>query len=258
MQKILFVVIFLMGYFGISQEGDFLRGKVKIDASKSEVINILNITRREGTINDKAGFFEIKSKVGDTIVFSSIGYQKKAHVVRKKDIKQADLEIVLEVKVNELEEVRVSRYNLSGEVKEDIDRIKTYEDNLPLFDAKELDETPFIHEKGAGTVKNIVLRDEMAITPVNFIAVGRMVASLFKKKGGKRQKKTYSSKLSDFYRGDFFITELKIPKTEVYDFIDFLNDDTMTKEVLESGNELRILEFLIDQSKVFKSKDGLD
>lgn len=251
MQKSLCIILFLWSLTGVSQSNEILRGKIVVDTFQSKSINIINVTKGIGTINDRVGFFQIKADVGDKIVFSSVQHRQKTHTVTKKDLKQANLSIRLNVKVNELDEVTISQYDLSGEAKEDIKKIETYEQSLPLFNAKELDLTPFIHEKGAKTVKNIVVRDEMDATPVNFIAVGRMVASLFKKKDRKQSKEVHVWGILDFYKRDFLVNALKIPETELYNFLDYLNENPATSKVLKTGDELRILAYLMERSEIF-------
>ncbi len=254
MQRILFIITCLIHCIAISQDSNVLRGKIIADTLQVDPIHIINLTKGLGTVNDGVGFFQIKANVGDTIVFSSVRHQQKIYVVKKKDIKKAALEVMLEIKVNELEEVLVSQYDLSGKIEEDVDNIKTYQDNLPMFNAKELDTTPYIHEKGAKTVKNIVMVDEMDITPFNFIAVGRMIADLFRNKDKKPKKQIIIPKVFDYYKGDFLVNELKIPETELHNFLDFINGQTITKEVLNSGNELKVLKFIMDQAEIFKEK----
>jgi len=257
MHRSLYLIVFLLSFVGFSQDTDILRGKVVTDTLQSKSINIINLTKGIGTINDQSGFFQIKATKGDTIVFSSIQHQQKTHVVTKKDLKQANLSIRLEIKVNELDEVRVSQYDLTGESKEDVKKIETYEDVLPLLSAKALDETPFVHEKGAATVRNTTVDHRKNATAFNFIAAGRMVASLFKKKNTGKSKEIRIPEVSDFYNGDFMINELEIPKTEIYDFLDYINQQTETRNILKSGNELIILEYLIEQSKIFNNNKRL-
>lgn len=253
MQKALYLTISLLSFVGFSQETDMLRGKVITDTLQSKSINIINLTKGIGTINDHSGFFQIKATKGDVIVFSSVQHQQKTHVVTKKDLKQASLSIQLEIKVNELDEVTISQYDLIGAAKEDVKKIKTYEDVLPLFNAKALDETPFVHEKGAATVRNTTVDHRKNATAFNFIAAGRMIASLFKKKNTRKSKQIRIPEISDFYNDDFMVSELEIPETEMYNFLDYVNQQTETSSVLRSGDELRILEYLIEQSKIFNN-----
>ncbi|AXT57693.1 hypothetical protein J8L88_21670 [Aquimarina sp. MMG015] len=252
MRKELYVIISLVSSVGFSQDNEILRGKILTDTIHQKSVNIINISQGIGTINDKVGFFEIKANKGDTIIFSSVQHYQKSHIVTKQDLKKANLTIQLEVKVNELDEVTISRYNLSGEPKEDIKKIETIEDKLPMFNAKLLDTTPFVHEKGAATVRNTTIDHRKNATAFNFIATGRMIASLFKKKRPKKVVRI--PKVSDFYNGDFLVNELEIPEVEVYNFIDYLNQKVETKEVLKTRDELRILEYLINQSKDFNTK----
>ncbi|WP_299189980.1 hypothetical protein [uncultured Aquimarina sp.] len=255
MRKELYLITSLVSFIGFSQDDTILRGKIIIDTIHQKSVNIINITQSVGTINDKVGFFEIKAKKGDTIVFSSVQHYQKSHIVTKQDLKKANLAIQLEIKVNELDEVTISQYNLTGEAKEDIKKIETIEDKLPMFNAKLLDTTPFVHEKGAATIRNTTIDHRKNATAFNFIATGRMIASLFKKKRPKKSKQIRIPEISDFYNGAFLIEELKIPEVEVYNFIDYLNQKVETKDVLKTRDELRILEYLINQSKDFNTKN---
>ncbi|WP_299245899.1 hypothetical protein [uncultured Aquimarina sp.] len=257
MHKALYFVIFLLSFFGFSQNESIIRGKIVTDTLQSESINIINVTKGIGTISDGVGFFQIKATKGDTIIFSSVQHQRKAHIVTKRDLKKADLSIRLEIKVNELDEVMVSKYDLTGESKEDVKKIETYEDILPLHSAKYLDLTPFVHEKGAATVRNTTVDHRKNATAFNFIATGRMIASLFKKTDDKKSKEVPVPEISNFYNSSFLINELKIPETKLYDFLDYINQKSETNEILTSGNKLRILEYLINQSEVFNSNNSL-
>ncbi len=251
-----YISIWLLCYTGFSQDSDILYGKIRIAAKEIEAVHILNLTKGIGTINDAAGFFEIKAKIGDTIVFSSVKHQQKIHIVTKEDedMKSARLSIKLDIKINELEEVRISDHDFSGQVEEDIKKIKTYEDNLPLYSAKDLDLTPFVHEKRVATVRNTTVDHRKNATKFNFIALGRMIGSLFKNKKNKGSKNNRIPKFSDFYTTTFLVNELKIPETELYNFIEYLNENPKTIKIVKSENEFKILEFLINQSKLFRQK----
>lgn len=253
-QVLIFIVLFSYS-IGISQTSDILRGKIVSDSTTVESINILNRSKGIGTINDEAGFFEIAAEVGDTLLFSSIRHQQKLVIVTKKALQSNLSKIKLDIKINELDEVRISQYDLSGEATEDVNTIKTYENNLPMFNAKQLDETPYIKEMGVKTIKNQVVFDEMSRTPVNFIAAFRMISSIFKKKKSEN-KQIAIPKVSNFYSEDFLVNELKVQKEKVYDFFDFVNSKKETKAILTSGNDLKVIEYLTTQSKIFKEQQN--
>lgn len=254
MKKTLLFIFLLTTCLAVSQTPDVLRGKIIADTTQIEAVNIFNRSQGIGTVNDQAGFFEIKAVVGDTILFSSVRHQQKVVVVTKKALRSAMSQVKLEIKVNELEEVRISQYNLSGEAEKDVQSIRTYEDNLPLFNAAQLDETPYIKEMGVKTIKNQVVFDEMSRTPVNFIGIFNMVSSIFKKKKAKSSKREKIPEISSFYNEGFLVEELKVPKERLYDFFEFLNANHKTKEVLGSGNDLKILEFVMKQSEIFNQQ----
>lgn len=253
MEKTLLTIFCFASGFMFSQTSEILRGKIIADTTQIESVNIFNRSKGIGTINDKAGFFEIAAEVGDTLLFSSVRHQQKVVVVNRKALQSASTKIKLEVKVNELDEVRISQYNLSGEAAEDAKTIKTYEDELPIFSAKQLDETPFVNEQGVSTTRNTTVDHRKNATRFDFIALGRMIGSLFKKKG--KTKDAFVPKISSFYNEDFFINQLDLPKDKVYDFLDFVNDKKGTTQVLTSGNDLEVIEYLLEQSRLFKENE---
>jgi hypothetical protein len=78
-----------------------------------------------------------------------------------------------------------------------------------------------------------------------------LISGAFSKKPKEIDFKTH---VLDFYKEEFFINELKIPETEFYNFLDFLDEETGLKFILMRKDNLKILEFLIYQSEKFRNK----
>ena len=62
----------------------------------------------------------------------------KKYVVTNEFLKEEDIDVFLEAFINELDEVHISQYFLSGNISNDVEKIPTYEDRLPLWNAAEL------------------------------------------------------------------------------------------------------------------------
>jgi len=60
--------------------------------------------------------------------------------------------------------------------------------------------------------------------------------------------------IDDVYNEKFIVELLEIPETEYYNFIDFVNEDSRTAFVLKLDDELKILEYLMNQRDVFVEK----
>ena len=107
----------LNSLWSIAQTID-LEGQVNA-SSELEGIHILNISAQEYTITDPKGGFEIRVKVNDSIVVSSVQYIPKTIVVTPEMIKTRYTIIKLEDRVNELDEIIVGKV-LTGDLLSDI------------------------------------------------------------------------------------------------------------------------------------------
>ncbi|WP_108803456.1 hypothetical protein [Aquimarina sp. Aq107] len=254
MQKNIFHLFFFISLLSFGQNNLWLEGRIVVKTLELEAVNIVNLTKEIGTISNSLGYFKIKAEPGDQVVFSSIQFQLKKLVMTKEDLQSDDFTVFLEPEVNELDEVRISEYILSGDIQKDIQEIPTYEDRLPLWNAAQIKEMRIIWQDDAQSpVKNIALGQGSSQASVS-IDIGiliNLISGAFKNKSKHIESKT---QITDFYKEEFFIKELEIPETEFYNFLDFLNEEKNLKTVLKTNDDLKILEFLIKQVKIFKEK----
>ncbi|WP_299432877.1 hypothetical protein [uncultured Aquimarina sp.] len=258
MQKITYVSFLLITFSSFSQKSSELKGRIIVAALELEFVNIVNLTKEIGAINDESGDFEIHANVGDVIVFSSVQFQLKKHIVKEEDLQSDNLRIFLEPEINELDEVRISQYSLSGDIQKDIEEIPTYEKNLPLWNAKQLKQMGVARPDDAQSpVENLVLGNgnNQASISIDLGLLINLISGGYKKKPKEINSKTH---VLDFYKEEFFIKELKIPETEFYNFLDFLEEETGIKFILMSKDNLKVLEFLIYQSEKFKEKYNIN
>jgi hypothetical protein len=57
------------------------------------------------------------------------------------------------------------------------------------------------------------------------------------------------------YKDSFFKENLDIDEENINEFIFYVEDKGLTKNMLQKGNELDLIEFLIKRSEEFKAKD---
>jgi len=57
------------------------------------------------------------------------------------------------------------------------------------------------------------------------------------------------------YKDDFFRKNLDIEKEYISDFIFYANDNGLSEQMLKGGNELDLIDFLIEQSKKYKKQN---
>ncbi|MHA7055847.1 peptidase associated/transthyretin-like domain-containing protein [Aquimarina sp. M1] len=254
MQKITYIFFLLIISLSFGQKDSWLQGRILVDTLELEAVNIVNLTKEIGAINNPLGYFKIKADPGDEIVFSSVQFRLIKHVVSGKDLQSANFTIFLEPVINELDEVRLSQYSLSGDIQKDAQEIPTYEDRLPLWNAAEIKKMKIIwQDDSQSPVENLALGggNSQASVSIDLGLLVNLISGVFKQKTKGIEPKL---EITDFYKEGFFIRELKIPETEFYNFLDFLSEQTDLEFILKSKDKLKILKYLMDQSAVFKQK----
>ena len=108
-----FFLLFFIWNFSFSQSDyrTWIRGKVLYRDSNVISANVINNTSQEATITNEDGEFEIKVKLNDRLVFSSVQYQIRSMVITKDILQKSRIVIDVNEKVTELDEVVVSPEN---------------------------------------------------------------------------------------------------------------------------------------------------
>jgi hypothetical protein len=122
--------IIFIGFFASAQL-KAIEGKI-IANDEVEGIHILNKTALKFTVTDLDGSFEILAKASDTLTISSLKYKKKELVLTKAMIDLGFIQVKLEEKINELDEVVVGRI-FTGNLGSDLKNTKT-KDELNFYD----------------------------------------------------------------------------------------------------------------------------
>ena len=87
-------------------------------------VHIMNTSAGNATISDEEGEFSIDVTLGDTLLFSAVQYKRKSLVISASILESKIAFITLEEFVNELDEVVVRPYNLSGDLIRDMQQMK--------------------------------------------------------------------------------------------------------------------------------------
>lgn len=97
-------------------KGTVINNETKLPLSN---VHVINASRVKGTVTSPSGTFEIEAKVNDTILFTYLGYENVKVKVTNDWAKDITTKIYLSEKTYILEEVVVSKYNLTGYVEVD-------------------------------------------------------------------------------------------------------------------------------------------
>ena len=80
-KKYLQIVFILLFQIVVSQNDSIIKGKIIVETNDNEGITIVNISNKTNTISGNGGYFKIKAKVNDTIMFSAIHLVGKKHII---------------------------------------------------------------------------------------------------------------------------------------------------------------------------------
>ena len=127
MQKYLFL-LFLFVSFGVLSQNDtipqtkILKGQI-VHAETNEALSaahILNLNTVQGTITSEKGFFELPTRVNDTILVSYLGFSSIKLKITNDLLKGNELEIALYEKPEEVKEVVIRSTKLIGVLEIDV------------------------------------------------------------------------------------------------------------------------------------------
>lgn len=111
MKKLFPVLILLLSVQSVmAQERVLLGGVLRNFITGEPVVSahVLNLTDSLATISSEAGTFKIPVHLGDSLVFSSIGYQTKALIIGEKELAADFVDVKLIQREYQLQEVEVN------------------------------------------------------------------------------------------------------------------------------------------------------
>lgn len=270
---VLFIFFFFIFQFGIAQhvERKVLKGRIVADSIEVENLTVFNITSNVGAVTNVDGRFSIKARATDTLFIQGLSYDSKKYILTDKDFWLEELEIRLQVRVTELNEVEITPYSLTGIIEEDIKRIQVYGDGFTKIDAKKV--MYYEDDVRLGTPVNTAMPSHFAPngSNFNFLAIGAGIVSLFVKdrnfkKYSERvfeerrerdiQTKSFSDHMFERFSHNFFVETLKIKHEDIPMFLQYAEMPIKDLSLfLKSEYELQLIQYLTLKAKEFKSEN---
>lgn len=267
--KFFFFFLFLINQLLFSQsiERKVLRGRIVVDSFDVENISVVNISSNITAITDLDGKFSVKAKPTDTLYFKGPSFITKEYVLTQKDFWLEELEIRLYVKVTELNEILITPYTLTGDLKEDTKRIQVYGEAFVGIDAKAV--KYYEDDITSQSPLNIAMPNSFAPgASVDIIAIGTGIGKLLginrdskthseqvyeERRIRDLQSKSFSEHILERFSHNFFVETLKIKNEDIPMFMSFseLNVYELSS-LLKPENELKLIEYLINKSAEFK------
>ncbi len=270
-KKILLPLLFLTLSFSIfAQEVERIKvaGEIHVPQGEdAEGISVYNISSQNGTITNAAGTFEIEVAENDRIQITALQYQSFTVSIDKGIVDRKVMNIFLNPAVNQLEEVVVRPYDLTGNINVDVKKIPTYNvtkdwdlsyKNMEYGYAFEQDAQTAI----AGNAAEEALNDRALKNGANILGILGGVAQLLFPKGNKISIEeeredliTISNSIQQRFSADFIEANFNIPADKALDFLFFTQENGLDKDMLKPVNEMQLMEFLLKKSIEYKKRN---
>lgn len=238
-----FLLFFLFLYFsGTAQEVTLLKGHIQADSLEGSSINIVNLSKEIGTTNNSRGQFEIEAEEGDTLLFSSVQYEIREIVISKEVIEKGFLDVELFYMMNELDEVKISNINLSGNLAGDLSNIETFDQASVGF--------PMSSKPRLTSIE----RKTYTAASASFDLILNMLNGRLKMLKKMQENIDYENLIDlgvDLFPAEFFPEYLHIAKENIRVFIYYCEKDPRFKKLLMKREALELIEFYTEKAEAF-------
>ncbi len=246
-----FFLIFFLIAINASAQSIFskLEGKVTNINKGVPDVHVMNISSNRATITDAEGLFSISTKLNDTILFSAVQYKRKTLVVSRAMLESRSIIVPLEEFINELDEVVVRPFNLSGDLSRDMNSLnkeKVYvASTLGLPNAYVKPMTQSERKLNEATTGGGLV----PINPIINAISGR--TKYLKKVVATQNRYARTNRVREYYADSLFVKYLNIPENKIDDFMYFCEVDNAFSAVVDSHDKLTIWEYLKLRSNAY-------
>jgi uncharacterized protein (UPF0248 family) len=269
MKKLLPLFVFCISFFAISQDmrRDNISGKVIVEGNDIEGITIYNSSSNKGTVTNENGEFTVAVALYDLLEIRALEYQNFDVKINEAILESKKINIYLIQEINKLDEVRITKKGLSGNIKTDISMVRTFNPKLDAiyFGIKNRDEYELSYDSSS-QFENIAMESQ-GQSMVNGLNVKNVVDQLLiplfrsevkdKEAAGIPEVPVESIK---YYLGsNFLVDNFSIPEHRVEEFIRYVEEKAFDFDLLNYGHEMEFLELLSKKSRTFlQTKRDID
>jgi len=269
MKRIVLVMLLIVSGFSAFAQIDSrieVQGTIYVPTQEDpEGVSIFNLNSKRGAVADNNGNFSLKVQVNDSIRITSLQFQPFTVLVRETVVSSKKLNIYLNEVINSLPEVVVSPYDLSGNINVDVSRLESKDYAKNMSSGELMNATA---EVSYGPAVNSAPRNTAMLSGNTRLVNGINFVNIFKELLINNKEKEIRNPYSDIpnaeidneirklYDDDFFKENLNIQMEDINDFIYFADDNGLSEQMLKKGNELDLIDFLVEQSKKYKKQQA--
>lgn len=235
--------------FGQAIAEKLIYGKISVDSSVVEGVNIVNSFTNKAAVTDEKGCFKLVVKEGDVLIFSAVNLETFHMKISKQDLMSAVVEIQMNVKRVILKDVIINEYS----------QITAEKMGIVPYGVKKY--TPAQRKlKTAGDFKAIdllgLLGGALALDPIINKINGR--TKNLKKQLKVEEKETCLLVLNNMFDTSYFVDKLKVPSDYVKGFRYFIVENERFVVLLKSKNktnvELALAELATQYNEIIASE----
>ncbi|MEM7487150.1 MAG: carboxypeptidase-like regulatory domain-containing protein [Bacteroidota bacterium] len=265
MRNKLFFLLLIATIFSISaQKSSVKELKGKVYSKGRDVVGVVvqNITTKNAVITDMDGNFSITVQRNDTLVFSAVQFRRKILPVTEGILSTKFVTVLLEEFVNELKEVVVKPFDLSGDLGKDLGGLQLEKDvsaealGLPNAHRKIPTQSERKLQQATFGKFNVAMILSPPLDPIINAITGR--TKMLKNRVKVDEAYARTQRVQEFYIDSLFISTLKIPSGSIDDFMYFCEVDEQFQKAVDSKDRLQILDYLILKSRAYRENNGLD
>lgn len=232
-----------------------VKGKI-IAQNDVEGVTIYNTSSNKGTVADTNGDFLLDVALNDIVEVSALQYVSVEVSITQDVIDSRIFRLFLVEELNRLSEVILLPSLLTGEIHVDIDHAE--DQRYIEMHFGDLSDMEF-GEDQYSEVRNIITSEGRYYNGVDFARIFGL-NKLFKRKNNKPNyaelDAVYADNLAEKYSQAFISGNFNIPKDRVTEFIAFINSKDFDETLLKDGNEMKLIEYLNSQSKLFLNSNN--
>ncbi len=239
-----------------------LEGRVLYESNGIPDVHILNTSAGSATVSDGEGRFEIDVTMGDTLLFSAVQYKRKSLVISASILESSMVYITLEEFVNELDEVVVRPYNLSGDLLRDMQQMKINPVitastlGLPNAYVKPMMQSERLLREASFGPFSIGTLTSIPFNPLINAISGR--TKMLKKRVARDKKYLLTQRVRNFYADSIFVKRLGIPEAQISDFMYYCEVDEKFDSIVATDDHIKILNLLVLKSKDYRKNNFLE
>lgn len=227
-KKYIHIILLFVSQIVVSQNDSIIKGKIIVETNDNEGITIVNISNKTNTISGNGGYFKIKAKVNDTIMFSAIHLVGKKHIITKKDFGKDLLFIKLDIYTRHIQEIMVTN----------ADDITA--ESLGLVPKGQKKYTPAERRlKTAGDFNGqFGLNTAFSVDPLLNAISGR--TKQLKAELEVERKEFLQYKINTNFDSEYIMNQLHIPEEYVQGFVFYIVEDEELKNAAKAKNKTLI------------------